>query len=375
MKFLLLTTIVTGAAAWNLSAKLCQDFDLTVTVTSSNFVFGAPKFNNNFDITDFVTDLTSREPPKTFSPLLPDKINQTGTYKIGSTFCAPSNPHAPNRYTVIFATHGLNFDRTYWDSGFQPEKYSFVDYAISQGYSVFYYDRLGVGSSSIVSGYINQLPIQSEIAKQLARIVKSGRYPGSIGKPKSLVIVGHSFGSSISAAVAASEPDIADGLILTGFSYNGSNPNNFALAAQLKIASSLNPAKWNRLDTGYVTPVDIYANVNGFFKAPDYDLAVAEYTEYNKAPFAIGEFLTVTAIDILPVAFKGVAMVIAGQRDFIVCQSQCDDVIEHPAAEIFSQASAFKAVSYPGSGHGINFALNATGAYEEIFSYLGANGL
>jgi len=113
MQFLLLTTIITGAAAWNLSAKLCQDFDLTVTVTSSNFVFGAPKFNNDFDITDFVTDLTSREFPKTFSPLLPDKINQTGTYRIGSTFCAPSNPHAPNRDTVIFATHGLNFDRTY----------------------------------------------------------------------------------------------------------------------------------------------------------------------------------------------------------------------------------------------------------------------
>ncbi|TVY40706.1 hypothetical protein LSUB1_G002412 [Lachnellula subtilissima] len=358
MLFLLLTAIVTGAAAWNLPAKLCQDFDLTVTVTSNNFVFGAPKFSNNFDITDFVTDLTSREFSKTFSPLLPDKVNQTGTYRIGSTFCAPSNPHAPNRDTVIFATHGLNFDRTYWDSGIQPEKYSFVDYAISQGYSVFYYDRLGILTIFSVSGYINQLPIQTEIAKQLAQIVKSGRYPGSIGKPKSLVLVGHSFGSSISAAVAASEPDIADGLILTGFSYNGSNPNNFALAAQLQIASSQNPAKWNRLDT-----------------APDYDLAVVEYTEYNKAPFAIGELLTVTAIDILPVAFKGVAMVIAGQHDFIFCQSQCDDVIEHPATEIFSQASAFKAVSYPGSGHGINFALNATGAYEEIFSYLGANGL
>ncbi|TVY13744.1 hypothetical protein LARI1_G008200 [Lachnellula arida] len=384
MQFLLLTTaFVTVAVAHSLPAKLCQDIELSVTVTSSNFVFGAPKFNNNFDVTDFVTDLASREPPKTFSPLLPDKVNQTGTYNIASTFCTPQDIHAANRSTVILATHGLNFDRTY--IRIQPEKYSFVDYAIRQGYSVFYYDRLGVGSSSIVSGYINQLPIQTEIAKQLAQIIKSGRYPGSIGKPKSLVLVGHSFGSAISATAAASDPNIADGLVLTGFSYNGSNSNYFILAAQLQMASSQNPAKWNQLDStsmpmsmGEFFPTPKRSSANGlerFFKAPDYDVAVVEYADQNKAPFAIGELLTVTATDLLPTAFKGVAMVIAGQYDFIECQSQCDDVIEHPATEIFANAAAFKAVSYPGSGHGLNFALNATGFYEEIFSYLGENGL
>lgn len=113
MHFLLLTAIVTMAAAYGFPAKLCQDFELSVTVTSSNFVFGAPKFNNNFDITDFATNLASREPPKSFTPLLPEKVNQTGTYNIASTFCTPSDTHAANRNTVIFATHGLNFDRTY----------------------------------------------------------------------------------------------------------------------------------------------------------------------------------------------------------------------------------------------------------------------
>jgi hypothetical protein len=36
----------------------------------------------------------------------------------------------------------------YWNSAFQPEKYNFAEYAISQGYSVFLYDRLGTGLSS-----------------------------------------------------------------------------------------------------------------------------------------------------------------------------------------------------------------------------------
>jgi len=111
MQLFLLIAVATAAAAHTLPAKLCQNFDLSVTVTSSNFVFGAPDFHTNFDITDFITDLTSREPPKTFSPLLAGKVNQTGTYTIGSTFCTPSDTRAGNRSTVLFATHGLGFDR------------------------------------------------------------------------------------------------------------------------------------------------------------------------------------------------------------------------------------------------------------------------
>lgn len=58
--------------------------------------------------------------------------------------------------TVLFATHGLNFDRSYWDLPVESEKYSFVDEAIAQGYSVFFYDRLGVGKSQrYVSLYIS----------------------------------------------------------------------------------------------------------------------------------------------------------------------------------------------------------------------------
>lgn len=35
----------------------------------------------------------------------------------------------------------------YWDPEIEPSRYSFVDYAIKEGYSIFFYDRLGVGKS------------------------------------------------------------------------------------------------------------------------------------------------------------------------------------------------------------------------------------
>ena len=35
-----------------------------------------------------------------------------------------------------------------WNSPWQPEKYNFVQYAINEGYSVFFYDRIGIGNST-----------------------------------------------------------------------------------------------------------------------------------------------------------------------------------------------------------------------------------
>jgi len=54
---------------------------------------------------------------------------------------------------------------------------------------------------------------------------------------------------------------------------------------------------------------------------------------------------------------------------------RCDGAIQHPAQEIFSNAKAFKAVSYPGAGHGLNLAANATGAFQIITDFLGESGL
>jgi hypothetical protein len=36
---------------------------------------------------------------------------------------------------------------SYWASSYKPENYSFVDYTLDKGYSVFFYDRLGTGQS------------------------------------------------------------------------------------------------------------------------------------------------------------------------------------------------------------------------------------
>ena len=54
---------------------------------------------------------------------------------------------------------------------------------------------------------------------------------------------------------------------------------------------------------------------------------------------------------------------------------RCDVVIKEPAAKLFGQAKAFKAISYLGSEHALNLAANAQGAFEMITDFLSGNGL
>ncbi|KAK5164586.1 uncharacterized protein LTR77_009792 [Saxophila tyrrhenica] len=301
--------------------KTCADYDISITVTSENLILGGlPEFEDNYDVADFLSNLGSRTAAVDFQPVSGIE-NQTTSYTISATVCSPVDPKAKHRQTVLMATHGLNFDRKYWDPAIQPDKYSFVDFAIERGYSIFFYDRLGVGKSSKVSGYVSQLPNQVAIATKLAQLIKAGKNSPAIGKPKSLVLVGHSYGSLISAATVTAQPDICEGLVLTGFSYNGTNIPVFLQAAEPRIASTQSK-KWSSLDSGYLTPVDIFANVNTFFKKPDYDLDVVKYADNHKAPFAVAEFLSAEALDVVPTQFQGKAMVIAGQYDYIFCTGQ-----------------------------------------------------
>lgn len=42
----------------------------------------------------------------------------------------------------------LTYSHSYWNTPYEPDNYNFVQYAVNKGYSVFFYDRLGVGGST-----------------------------------------------------------------------------------------------------------------------------------------------------------------------------------------------------------------------------------
>jgi len=156
--------------------------------TTRNIKFNYQLPQNQTQLTEtFVEYVTSGSP---FSQeVMGGKQSVAGVYSIGATLCTPANNTAPQRVQLL--THGVGFDRYYWD--FAPG-YSYVDAVVENGYAAFFYDRLGVGVSEKADALsVVQSPLEVEIAHNLAIRLRNCTY--SDDAFDTVVGVGHSFGS------------------------------------------------------------------------------------------------------------------------------------------------------------------------------------
>jgi pimeloyl-ACP methyl ester carboxylesterase len=115
---------------------------------------------------------------------------------------------------------------------------------------------------SRVSGYVNNGNVQVAILEQLVNYIRGGKLSTAYipVKPQKVILVGHSYGSVLSNALLAANPDIADGAVLTGWNYAFNAP--FVLASvQLRIANQLYPAQYKGYDTGALCFMDLYAAI------------------------------------------------------------------------------------------------------------------
>ncbi|KAH8773346.1 Alpha/Beta hydrolase protein [Hyaloscypha sp. PMI_1271] len=356
--------------------KFCFNITIPVNVTSNNFIFGLPQFSNNLDVTALNIEFNTRGVAATLNPFA-GTHNETAAYQVAGTYCRPSH-NKPS--TLLLATHGATLDRYYWHFPYQSSKYSFVDFAVSKGYSVLFYDRVGAGESTMLNGYVSQIPIHVAVLEQLIQYVRSGSlssYARGV-TPKKIVLVGHSLGSMISNALLASaNPTIADGAVLTGWSPNSGllagAPGIFA-ATQLKIANTANPSRWGAYDNGWLTAIDIYSCIQLFYKIGSFDFATAQLALASSWPISIMEFFTLFAMNFvsqstIPVLF------FTGSNDMMICQGDCNGVYANAVAPLFPKSVGFEAYIQPNTGHVLTTAYNATGGYKVITDYLKKNGL
>jgi hypothetical protein len=155
-RFILLSILpVLGAQAATLKGRTsvytppeanCVDYQIPVSYSTTGIKF-LPTWSDNYALTNFVT-LAATRTSANFSAPLTTGANLTGTYKISATFCSPKSKNEHSK-TVLLASHGLGFDGNYWNSQIEPESYNFAQYVIDKGYSIFFYDRLGTGKSSV----------------------------------------------------------------------------------------------------------------------------------------------------------------------------------------------------------------------------------
>ncbi|KAI0899833.1 Alpha/Beta hydrolase protein [Annulohypoxylon nitens] len=348
----LLTGLVAGAMA-----RVCQNLTIPISISAQNAKFTLQAPGNDIEVTNFLLNLA--QPGMNFTQSVQNSNDSiasvTGNYSIGATYCEPST--GPGSALEIL-THGIAFDRSYWDFAYGSYNYSYTNAALARNYSVFFYDRLGLGGSSR-GDPVNEIQTNLELAALYALTTKlrNGSIAG-IPTYRKVVHVGHSYGSILSYALVQDHPTgLSDGIVLTGFGQNSGNDStyftyggNFVLARNASMSLSSYPA-------GYMASGDRTGVQTNFFAPDNFDPAVLQATYVTTQPVTVGELMTLGSGAVGNNTFGGPVLVITGDRDIPFCGGNCNSTkpaIPYQSKQYFTNANSFDAVVVPNSGHGLN---------------------
>jgi pimeloyl-ACP methyl ester carboxylesterase len=266
-------------------AYVCTNFIVPVTITAPSYIPNFKEFGTHYDAVQFLVGLTTRPTEGTRSPFSGSQ-NATADFAIGGSFCN-TNGDYDKRQDVQILSHGLGFDRSYWSFGGGDSEYNYVRAATNAGYATMAWSRPGTGLSSSGNAYsILQTEIQAAVLVELTKLLRSGSLHADIPKPIGRVLhVGHSFGSALSNILIAKNPELSDGVVLTGMSHNLTVGTQFPASTNFHLAKENQPERFGNLSTGIITWADELALQYNFFKHPYFDPAVLAYAEAQKWPF------------------------------------------------------------------------------------------
>ncbi|KAL2835380.1 Alpha/Beta hydrolase protein [Aspergillus pseudoustus] len=382
----LLALSISAEAAPAHRSRSCVFFDLPVTVSANNSIYDTPRVDNNIDAVDWIWNLESWT-----SPNITDRNKGVkkveDTFTINAQLCVPTES-AEKMGTLQIATHGFAFDKTYWDSEVEPEKYSYVDAALNAGYSILTYDRLGVGKSSKPDAYeVVQGPVQLEILKEITLLARSGALAKSASNKQhdvdipefnKIILVGHSLGSAVTIGVLSQYGEMIDGAVSTGLITYGKLGQTGQQAFGLEHARSHDERRFHDRGSGYLVQATESNVQQIFFKKGYFDPKLLTYGERIKETGTVGEFLSLGAVLANPAPnYKGPLLFALAEYDFGVCAGNCTGSYDLDAikSDMFPSASNVEVHIQDGSGHALTMHRNATGHYRAIFNYLARKGL
>ncbi|KAI1412850.1 alpha/beta-hydrolase [Hypoxylon sp. FL1857] len=346
----------------------CRELTIPITVNVPRFIVNAT-INDNWDVVALTLNLTRRDFTNPTDPLPVAGMTAASVeskFNVGATLCGSGGP-------MLVLTHGIIESKKYWRPDLEnSEEYNFVDAAVAAGYSVLSYDRVGVGSSSKVDA-ISDAQFQVEAAV-LDSLVDYARHTANATK---VALVGHSYGSYLTVASAASKKTAVDAIVLTGFAGNFTYFTPFLAGSAFRVARIQDPARWGSLDAGYLTSADLYAETYVYFgQEQDFERRVAEWSHYvGSEPFAVGELPSLLASS--PLDFAAVTapvFVIQGQFDLSACGGNCVGLLDGLKND-FAGAKVVETIDNLPAGHNLNLHKIAPQAFGKIFDFLKRQGV
>ncbi|OTA63563.1 hypothetical protein K449DRAFT_368356 [Hypoxylon sp. EC38] len=358
LPILLLASLTAVATARN-----CQNLTVPISISARNTNFSLQAPATNVDVSNFILNFSQPGVNFTEQALGPNGAPNstsgefatiTGTYSIGATYCEPDS--GPGSALQIL-THGVAFDRSYWDFPAHDYNYSYVNAALARNYSTFAYDRLGLGSSSHGEP-VNEIQTGLEVAAlhALTTQLRQAAVPGIAASYDKVLHVGHSYGSVQTWALTAMYEGISDGIVLTGFSESGDFVPYFMLGGNYILAHDASPTLAS-YPAGYLAPADVTAIQINFFAPGNFDPDILDAAYRGGQPVTIGELMTLGGVTTGNNTFGGPVLIVTGERDIPFCGGNCDvsnPSIPAQANQSFPNTSYFDTIIVPGAGHGLN---------------------
>lgn len=290
------------------SARECQDITVDVDISARNVVFDLEAPASNIDVTNFILNL-ARQGHNYTNEILDGYATVKHTYCLAATYCQPDK--GPSE-TVQLLTHGIGFDRSYWDISANNYNYSYTLEAVDgYGYSTLSWDRLGIAQSEHGEP-VNEIQSFLEIAalKSLTDKLREGSIKEIGCSFEKVVHVGHSFGAIQSYSLEVLYPDSSDGLVLQGWSQSSSFVPDFLFGGNFILANTVEA--FSDYPGGYLAAGDASGVQTNFFSPGSFDPAILELAYKTGQPVTVGELLTIGGATSVKNPTKAPVLIITG---------------------------------------------------------------
>ncbi|KAL2170679.1 hypothetical protein VTG60DRAFT_4521 [Thermothelomyces hinnuleus] len=392
---LVLAQVVASASGGAASSfKQCVQLEVPVPVVATNQNYSMPRVDSSIDAIDWTVNVTTWSTPDAAARII-NPVHINSTFRISAQLCVPSKK-GPKANILQIATHGLGFDKRYWDVELKPEEYSYVDAAVKKGYSVLTYDRLGTGQSQTPDAYtVVQIPTEIEILAGLTKLARSGRLVTSSSsvnassnagsniisdfRPSKVVQVGHSYGSYLIVLMLSKHADLTDGAILTGFLLTDLPIIN-VLHYDHEFAREHDPVRFGRYPSGYFVLNTKSCLQKLFLRKGAFDPEMLDYTDKIKQPEAVGEYASEgTNLPSPALGFNGPIQashsLFNGEFDNYICIGDCRGVYNATMAKGLFPDAVIEPYLQPNTGHALTVAKNASAGYQVMLHFLDSHGL
>ncbi|KIM97076.1 hypothetical protein OIDMADRAFT_168831 [Oidiodendron maius Zn] len=380
-------SVVSSSLAAVLPRRNCIDVQIPVTVAANNRVIA--------DISGLLEDPTtifeSTTTTSTIFDLLLGNFPVESTETFAATYCEPTNQVPSRTNTLQLLVPGITYNRRYWDGSLSvtnQSSFSYVDYALSQGYPTLNIDRIGTGLSSHPDPLLTlQLPFDVRATHVLIQHIKQGTttvLPRAFDK---VIFVGHSFGSIIGNNLVKDFPADADATVLTGFSKSIAQALAGILIDVPLPAALFDPARFSTLPLLYILLTDKSNREASFYYGPDVYYSRANYNiDFAQTDtVGVGEALTAfPGISAAP-AYTGKVFILTGNEDAAFCglgstllgQANCGNgpgSIIDTTRELFPNAAVYDYYVIPNCGHCLNYQFSAPDSYSRVHQWLQGQG-